>query len=72
MFCFIWAHLGLLMNFVGTLMMAFSFGKSTVGTEEVTDNGKVYSTASFKHPLLFKWGVILLSMGFLISLIADR
>ena len=64
------ARIGLMLNFVGTIMMAFSIGKSTVGTEEVDDKGRHVSTASFRHPTLFRTGILVLSAGFMISLIS--
>jgi hypothetical protein len=50
-------------------MMAISFGKSIVGTKEEDDQGRIVPTASFIHPLLFKFGMVILSLGFLISII---
>jgi len=68
---FILPRSGLILGFIGTLMMAFSFGKSIVGTEEENDNGRIVPTASFTHPTLFKIGLVLLSISFLVSIIMN-
>jgi len=67
--CFIISKLGLILNFVGSIIMAISFGKSIVGTEEEDDQGRIVPIASLIHPLLFKVGMVILSLGFLISII---
>ena len=69
MLCFIRSRLGLIFNFIGTIMVGFSFGKSIVGTEEEADNGKVVSTASFTHPWCFRIGILFLALGFLVSML---
>ena len=58
---------GLILNIVGSLFIAFSFGKSIVETEEFDDEGNKVSTASFRHPKLFIFGIILLIVGFIVS-----
>lgn len=64
-------NLGLFLNMIGTVLIAFSvgrfpkeFGGSTTGSD-----GKEYHFIYFIHPNWFKVGIALLIIGFLSQLI---
>lgn len=61
---------GLTLNIVGTLMVAFSFGKLPKGFGGTTtsDKGKIYAFAYLVRPNFFYSGIILLVLGYLIQL----
>ena len=60
---------GLILNIVGTLMVAFSFGRNLEDAHQVKNGHKVY-LSSFLHPKLFAGGVIIIILGFFLQLIA--
>jgi hypothetical protein len=62
--------IGLTLNFAGTLMMAFSFGKNLAEAHQVVKGRKVY-LASFLYPHLFRAGIGILSAGFFIQAVAE-
>lgn len=66
---FIWDKLGLLLNLIGTILIAFSFGKN-LGEAYQEDNrgGRIY-LASFISPMAFKCGIGLVIIGFLLQII---
>jgi hypothetical protein len=61
--------LGLIINFVGTILVAIAFGKNPGGAYQ-TEDGKKGKThfASLLYPNLFKFGLLLLASGFLLQL----
>jgi len=61
---------GLTLNIIGSLCIAFSFGKNLAGACQVDKNNKKIFLASFLHPCLFKSGIALMIFGFLLMLIA--
>jgi hypothetical protein len=63
-------NIGIALNIIGTLLIAFAFGKfpkefggSTTGTD-----GKEYPFSYLLHPLWFKFGVGILILGFILQL----
>lgn len=62
--------IGLTLNIIGTLLIAFAFGKFPKGFGGTTsgDDGKEYNFTYIVHPLWFKFGVGILLFGFLIQL----
>lgn len=68
---FICQNIGIILNLVGIIMVAFSVGlhpdKDNVAYTENRD-GKKYSFAYFNYPVLFKLGIILLISGFFFQL----
>ena len=63
-----WTRLGLALNFVGTLMVAFSFGKNLGDAHQYDHKGRKIYLASFLYPNLFWWGLALLALGFLLQI----
>lgn len=61
--------IGLILNLFGTVMIALSFGKNLAEAYQIDDTGKKIYLASFLSPKLFKWGLILLIIGFLLQII---
>ena len=65
----IWLKLGIILNFVGTVLIAFSFG-SNLGEAHQTDRkGRKVYLAAFLHPRLFCVGMLLLALGFGLQLL---
>lgn len=55
---------GLILNLIGALMVAFAFGPNPGGAHQ-----KGISLASFLHPWLFTWGLVILMVGFFLQLL---
>jgi hypothetical protein len=60
---------GLILNLIGSILIAFSVGKNFEGAYQTKNNKKKY-LASILSPALFWWGIWLLIVGFGLS-IAD-
>jgi len=65
----IYPYLGLILNFVGTLLIAFSFGKNIGDAHQDDSKGRPVYLASFLYPRMFRIGMVLLILGFLVSII---
>ena len=63
------ALLGLILNFVGVIMIAFSLGKDLSGSYREGDKGEKLYLAFFLYPRLFRWGMASLILGFLLQII---
>lgn len=66
---FIFTKIGLILNIIGTIMLAFSFGKSRADAHQLDDKGRKIYLASFRHPRLFYWGLVLIILGFILQLV---
>ena len=66
--CF--ARIGLILNVVGSIMIAVSFGKPPSTAEQRDEKGRRISLAAFRHPCLFNWGLLILVFGFCLSFAA--
>lgn len=64
--------IGLILNFVGTIMVAFSIGKNPYSDAHTIDDkdNKTY-IAYVMRPLLFKVGLGFIAAGFLIQLVCN-
>lgn len=62
--------IGLCLNILGSIMIAFSFGKHPEEAYTENEKGEKTYMASFLYPKLFYWGIIFLGMGFLMQLLA--
>lgn len=62
--------IGLIFNLIGTLMIAFSFGKNLGDAYQKNSKGQKIYLASFLSPNLFRAGLLLLSIGFLLQLLS--
>jgi len=57
------ALIGVVLNFVGTLFLAYSFGPALDGYQ-TDDKGRSVKLAAFVGPRRFRWGLILIGLGF--------
>lgn len=60
---------GLILNIVGTILVAFSFGDPP-STAQQFKNGRAINLAAFLHPRWFKIGVALIIVGFVCMFVA--
>jgi len=59
---------GLILNLIGTFLIAVSFNKNLGGAYQQDKKGRKIYLASFVSPLKFKIGIVLLFLGFLIQI----
>ena len=64
------ARLGLFLNVVGTVMIAFSFGKNIEDAHQLDKKRRKVYLASFLYPRLFNWGLIIIIFGFVLQFFA--
>lgn len=57
---------GLILNLVGTILVAFSFGKTVIDAYQEDENGNRSDLAAFRHPALFRLGIVSIYLGFTI------
>lgn len=62
--------LGLILNIVGTIMIALSVGKNLADAHQFDEKGRKVYLASFLHPKLFILGLGLIVVGFILQFIA--
>lgn len=68
---FICSNIGIILNLIGTILIAFSFGPypDKSGAPSTTDDkGKERYIAYFNYPFLFWTGIIILATGFFLQL----
>lgn len=58
------------MNMLGTLMIAFSFGKNRADAHQIDEKGRKVYLASLLHPKLFKLGLAIIILGFFMQFVA--
>jgi len=63
-------RLGLALNIFGTIMIALSFGKNLADAHQLDEKGRKVYLASFLHPRLFMWGLVIIVVGFILQFIA--
>jgi len=66
---FIFTKTGLILNLVGTIMLALSFGKNLADAHQLDEKGRKIYLVSFRHPKLFYCGIGLIILGFLLQLV---
>ncbi len=64
------AKFGMILNIVGTLMAALSFGKNLEDAHQLDKKGREIYLASFRYPKLFKCGLMIIILGFILQFIA--
>jgi hypothetical protein len=64
------SKLGLVLNFVGTVMICISFGENPGGANQNDKKGRKIFLASFLHPKLFYYGLVIIAIGFFLQIIA--
>ncbi len=60
-------QIGLVLNFVGTVLVALSFGQLRNGGYTENEKGKRFEFSYLIHPWWFRVGMFLLAIGFLIQ-----
>ncbi len=55
---------GLFLNLVGTIMVAFAFGKNPGEAHQEDEKGRKLYLASFLRPNMFRVGLVVLGVGF--------
>jgi hypothetical protein len=62
--------IGLILNFVGIVLIAISFGGTVEGAQQTDAQGrKIY--AALLHPRVFLFGLSILGGGFLLQIISE-
>lgn len=61
---------GLILNIIGTLLLAFSFGTTKEGPMTGTENGKFLKVSHLTRPWFFRVGVGILLFGFIVQFIS--
>lgn len=64
------AKIGLFLNIVGTVMIALSFGKNLADAHQLNEKGRKVYIASYLHPKLFKLGLAIIILGFILQIVA--
>jgi len=59
---------GLVLNFVGTVMVCLSFGRNLGDAYQKDHKERIVYLASFLHPTLFRWGLFIIAFGFFLQL----
>ena len=59
--------IGLLLNIIGTLLLAFAFGTTKEGPMTGTESGKQLKVSHLKRPVFFYVGVVILILGFVVQ-----
>ena len=62
--------IGLVLNIIGTLIVALSFGKNLEEAHQLDEKGRKIHLASFLHPTLFYWGLAIIIIGFILQVMA--
>jgi len=65
------ALIGLFLNFIGTILVAVSFGKNLGGGYQNDARGRKVYLASFLYPSIFKSGLALLALGFVFQAVPE-
>lgn len=60
---------GLILNLIGTIMVAWSFGKNPGEAHQNDAKGRRIYLASFLYPSLFRWGLGVIGVGFFCQLL---
>jgi hypothetical protein len=63
-------RVGLIVSSIGTLMVAVSFGKNPGDANQEDEEGRTVYLASLLHPRLFRWGLWIVILGFLLQFLA--
>ncbi len=60
--------IGLILNFLGSLVIASSVIRNPGDAHQKTDDGRKWYLASINHRV-FRWGIVLLLLGFFVQLV---
>jgi hypothetical protein len=62
--------IGLILNFIAAILIAFSIGKCPSEVYQDDEKGRKIHLAAMTHPLVFKFGIILLILGFFLQFVS--
>ena len=63
--------IGLIVNFVGIVLIAISFGGTVEGAQQTDSQGRKIYLAALLHPRVFLFGLSKLGLGFLLQIISE-
>jgi hypothetical protein len=63
--------IGLIINFVGIVLIAISFGGTVEGAQQMDSQGRKIYLAALLHPRVFLFGLSILGLGFLLQIISE-
>jgi hypothetical protein len=63
--------IGLIVNFVGIVLIAISFGGTVEGAQQTDSRGRKIYLAALLHPRVFLFGLSILGLGFLLQIISE-
>jgi hypothetical protein len=63
--------IGLIVNFVGIVLIAISFGGTVEGAQQTDSQGRKIYLAALLHPRVFLFGLSILGLGFLLQIISE-
>src|SRR5215467_11479882 len=63
--------IGLILNFVGMVLIAISFGGTVEAAQQTDSEGRKIYLAALSHPRAFLFGMTILGLGFLLQIISE-
>jgi hypothetical protein len=63
--------IGLILNLVGMLLIAISFGGTVEAAQQTDTQGRKIYLAALLHPRVFLFGLSILGLGFLLQIISE-
>jgi len=63
--------IGLILNFVGIVLIAISFGGTVEAAQQTDAQGRKFYLAVLLHPRVFLFGLSILGLGFLLQIISE-
>jgi len=63
--------IGLILNFVGMVLIAISFGGTVEAAQQTDSEGCKIYLAALLHPRAFLFGMTILGLGFLLQIISE-
>jgi hypothetical protein len=63
--------IGLIVNFIGIVLIAISFGGTVEGAQQTDSQGRKIYLAALLHPRVFLFGLSILGLGFLLQIISE-
>jgi hypothetical protein len=63
-----WTLLGLILNFAGTVLVAFSFKRGTVMAWQEKDKNPKMQYMIYYSPSMFKLGIFMIASGFIFQI----
>jgi hypothetical protein len=63
--------IGLILNLVGMVLIAISFGGTVEAAQQTDTQGRKIYLAALLHPRVFLFGLSILGLGFLLQIISE-